>query len=296
MPYGAVEWAREANTLQKQAGKPLTKEALNKKLGKPTGKVTRKTSLAKGGKWGPRTGDRQGQTARRGSNLKRASGDLTPEDKRFKRNMEARHRTANKKITDPQKKLTVGHKEPAWKSGEQHKRLEETHGTEHADEILEKVRKSRQAVGGGLGDQKENLGTETEEENNTAREEYEGYERHLGEMEERNPSNPDNPSALYSRGITLQDVGFIGPVAPQAVQQVNGNGNGNGNVNGAGSYVNGNGNGNGNGYDPFTPLKQAASVVDTAGDITRNMIIGGAALGISLLTLGQAELPTSILP
>ena len=31
MPYGAVEWAREANKLQIKAGKPLTKEALSDK-------------------------------------------------------------------------------------------------------------------------------------------------------------------------------------------------------------------------------------------------------------------------
>ena len=217
MPYGAVEWAREANKLQIKAGKPLTKEALSDKLGKPTEQVTRKSSLEKGGKWGKRTGDRKGQTSRRDSSLKRSSGELSPEDKRAKRNMEERHRRANKKITDPKKKLTAGHKEPAWLSGEQHKRLEETHGKEHADEIMEKVRKSRQAVGGGLGDQKENLGTETEEENNTARKEHGQLQGALGQAEEANPSNPDNPSANYIKADAENGNGAY---------ETNGNGNG----------------------------------------------------------------------
>ena len=280
MPYGAVEWAREANGLQIKLGKPLSKEALTNELGKPTEKVTRKTSLEKGGKWGPRTGDRAGQTSRRNSNLKRSSGELSPEDRRAKRNMEARHRRANRKITDPQKKLTVGHKEPAWKSGEQHKRLEETHGKEHADEILEKVRKSRQAVGGGLGDQEGNLGTETEEENNKARDEYEQLEGALGQAEEANPSNPDNPSANYIKRLGPQDIGAVA-ADPLTHTSTNGNGNGNGN-----GILNGNGNGNGT-YHPLDPLKTAVSVGYTAYMLIPKLVGTSAGIGLTLTGLNR---------
>jgi len=59
------EWSRQANELQKQAGRPLDRATLEKELGKPSGKVTRGQSLEKGGSWKPRTGDRSGQSNRR---------------------------------------------------------------------------------------------------------------------------------------------------------------------------------------------------------------------------------------
>ena len=60
------EWSRQANELQKQAGRPLDRADLEKKLGTPSGKVTRGQSLEKGGSWKPRTGNRRGQGVRRG--------------------------------------------------------------------------------------------------------------------------------------------------------------------------------------------------------------------------------------
>ena len=60
------EWSRQANELQKKAGRPLDRIDLEKQLGKPNGKVTRSQSLEKGGAWKPRTGNRKAQSATRG--------------------------------------------------------------------------------------------------------------------------------------------------------------------------------------------------------------------------------------
>lgn len=191
------EWSRQANQLQKEAGKPLDRPDIEKKIGKPNGSVTRRQSLEKGGSWKPRSGDRDGQTNRRADNLRRSTPPLTDEQKKSNRNQQRRHTRANGKIKDFPKKKTVGHKEPAWKSGNQHRRLEEQYGKEHADEILDRNQKAREKVGGGLGDHPNNRQTESFGENGKAHGEYEQLEDALEEMERKNPSNPDNPSAHY---------------------------------------------------------------------------------------------------
>lgn len=206
--------------------------------------------------------------AKRSADAKMSRPTLTPKEKKDKSKLEKQRTQERAEGKDTE----ILHKQRPSLTGPQLGRLK--------GEQRKKVRKKLEQAYGRLGDSPENLELGSGADNRQEQTDYEQVQRRLGEMEERNPSNPDNPSANYFRkGISLQ-----------ALAEENGNGNGNG----AGSYVNGNG--NGNGYDPLTPLKQAASVVDTAGDITRNTILGGAALGISLLTLGQAELPTSILP
>ena len=74
------EWSRQANELQKQAGRPLDRADLEKKLGKPDGKVTRGQSLKKGGSWKPRTGDRGGQGVRRGRGERTYTTDTAREN------------------------------------------------------------------------------------------------------------------------------------------------------------------------------------------------------------------------
>ena len=191
------EWSRQANQLQKKAGRPLERPDIEKKIGKPNGSVTRGQSLEKGGSWKPRTGDRRGQSFRRNGNLKRSTPPLTEEQKRSNRNQKRRHTRANGKIDTYADKKTVGHKEPAWKSGQQHERLEKTHGKDHADKVRDKNHKAREKIGGGLGDHPNNRQTETMGNNGKANEEYEQLEGALEEMERKNPSNPDNPSANY---------------------------------------------------------------------------------------------------
>lgn len=61
------EWSTQANKLQVDAGRPLDRQTLEQKLGKPNGKVTRGTSIEKGGKWKARTGDRVKQAKVRSS-------------------------------------------------------------------------------------------------------------------------------------------------------------------------------------------------------------------------------------
>ena len=191
------EWSRQANQLQKKAGRPLERPDIEKKIGKPDGSVTRGQSLEKGGSWKPRTGDRSSQASRRNGNLKRSTPPLTEEQKRSNRNQQRRHTRANGKIDNYADKKTVGHKEPAWKSGQQHERLEKTHGKDHADKVRDKNHKAREKVGGGLGDHPNNRQTENMGDNGKANGEYEQLEGALEEMERRNPSNPDNPSANY---------------------------------------------------------------------------------------------------
>ena len=164
--------------------------------GEATGYKGKFTGNGKGGVK-PRTGDRKGQASRRNGNLKRSTPPLTEEQKRSNANQQRRHRHHNGKIGNYADKKTVGHKEPAWKSGQQHERLEETHGKDHADDIRDKNHKAREQVGGGLGDHPGNRQTETMGENGKANGEYEQLEGALGEMERRKPSNPDNPSANY---------------------------------------------------------------------------------------------------
>ena len=191
------EWSRQANQLQKKAGRPLERPDIEKKIGKPNGSVTRGQSLNKGGSWKPRSGNRPGQNAQRNSNLKRSTPPLTEEQKRSNTNQRQRHRRSNGKIDKHADKHSVGHKEPAWKSGEQHERLEKTHGKEHADKIRDKNQKAREKVGGGLGDHPNNRQTETNDSNGKANGEYKELEGALEDMERKNPSNPDNPSANY---------------------------------------------------------------------------------------------------
>ena len=74
------EWSRQANELQKQAGRPLDRADLEKKLGKPSGKVTRGQSLEKGGSWKPRTGNRRGQGVRRGRGERTYTTDAAREN------------------------------------------------------------------------------------------------------------------------------------------------------------------------------------------------------------------------
>ena len=74
------EWSRQANELQKQAGRPLDRADLEKELGKPSGKVTRGQSLEKGGSWKPRTGNRRGQGVRRGRGERTYTTDAAREN------------------------------------------------------------------------------------------------------------------------------------------------------------------------------------------------------------------------
>lgn len=161
-----------------------------------TGHKGKYTSNGNGGVK-PRTGDRKGQASRRTGNLKRSTPPLTEEQRRSNTNQRRRNRRSNGKIENYADKKTVGHKEPSWKSGQQHERLEETHGKDHADDIRDKNHNAREKVGGGLGDHPGNRQTETMGNNGKANGEYEQLEGALEDMERRKPSNPDNPSANY---------------------------------------------------------------------------------------------------
>ena len=74
------EWSRQANKLQKQAGRPLDRADLIKELGEPSGKVTRGQNKEKGGSWKSRTGDRAGQRVRRGRGERTYTTDAAREN------------------------------------------------------------------------------------------------------------------------------------------------------------------------------------------------------------------------
>jgi hypothetical protein len=101
------EWSTQANKLQVDAGRPLDRQTLEQKLGKPEGKVTRGTSLEKGGTWKPRTGNRRGQGMRRSATIK-LRGAQSKDERLQNRRLADKVRRKNKKIQDPSNRGGTG--------------------------------------------------------------------------------------------------------------------------------------------------------------------------------------------
>lgn len=182
-----ADWVRAANELQRSSGKPLPREYIENRIGKPSGRVTRKTSEAKGGKWGTRTGDRSGQTSRRNTNIKDATGPQTEEDKRKVRNIKSRRSRLRRQGVDadvlhPQGRPSlVG---PQVRDAEQR-------GVS-GDSVRGQLRRA----GYPLGDDPEGLSIGSGEDNRAEEHGWQRVQRKLGEMEDKNPSPNNHPNLI----------------------------------------------------------------------------------------------------
>lgn len=194
------EWSKKANELQKQSGRTMTRAELEQKLGKSDGKVTQKGR----GVWGPRTGNRSGQSSRRSQNIKDATGEQSPEDRQKVKEMQEEVKRRRAQGED----VELLHPGPGRPSlvGPQMRDLERRGGDTEA------ARKKLRDAGYDLGDDVPGLEIGEGKRNRQEERDYQRLQRRLRQMEEENPSAPNHEHLIR----TIQNTALAGTAAAAA--------------------------------------------------------------------------------